>query len=114
MQALKPTNKRAKTENNECAWSSNCLQQQHQTVKSHHMVHGGQCTCCSMYHPRHAVMLAAALRYRAKPAAWAAGTGYGSGHRGASAEVWDTRAAAAAQAAHDAELQVCVHHSGLP
>lgn len=38
-------------------------------------------------------------------AAWAAGTGYGMGHRAAAGEVWDSRAAVAAQAAHDAELQ---------
>ena len=54
-------------------------------------------------------MLTAVPRCRARPAAWAAGTGYGMGYRGANAEVWDSRAAAAAQTAHDAELQVRMH-----
>ena len=36
------------------------------------------------------------------------------GYRGPNAEVWDSRAAAAAQAAHDAELQVRMHGEYVP
>lgn len=38
--------------------------------------------------------------------AWASGVGFGTGQRGAGGPTWDASASAAAQAAHDSELQV--------
>lgn len=100
--------------------ASHCASQQRDAASCQRTCQGQHWGPASVYGTctRPSAVLTAVPRCRARPAAWAAGTGYGMGYRGANAEVWDSRAAAAAQAAHDAELQVRMHgdvcHSELP
>ena len=114
MDALKPSNKRAKTEAaktdgaKKCEHHKSCLSC---IVQCHNCLSAEQGRL-----PKAAVVAICAIAQSGltcpracfrREFAWAAGTGYGHGHRsGGSVEVWDARASAAAQAAHDAELQV--------